>query len=247
MTSDAWNFLRQHTAARIALGRAGGSILTRELLDFRLAHARARDAVHSPFAVDDLQQELAAIGVESMALCSRARDRQEYLLRPDLGRRLDVASLSRLAEQPKNCDIAVIVSDGLSATAVQRNALAFLQVLFALAPAVELSLSKVFVVQGGRVAVQDEIGEILAARVALIALGERPGLGSADSLGLYFVHTPRIGRTDAERNCISNVREGGLLPADAAQKVLYLIKQSLSLGLSGVALKDDGGRLLLSE
>jgi ethanolamine ammonia-lyase small subunit len=244
MTHDPWEFLRQHTSARIALGRSGGSIKTAELLDFRLAHARARDAVHSPFDAEGLARALTALGLDARVARTRARDRQEYLLRPDLGRALDDASRAELAALGHGFDLALVASDGLSAEAMRRNAIPFFTALVPLARQLGLMLSPAVVVSGGRVAVQDEIGELLGARIALIALGERPGLGSADSLGLYFVHDPRPGRTDAERNCISNVREGGLAPAAAARKTLYLIRQALERKLSGVALKDDGGALL---
>lgn len=244
MTHDPWEFLRRHTSARIALGRSGGSIKTAELLDFRLAHARARDAVHSPFDAEGLAAALRALGLDTRVVRTRARDRQEYLLRPDLGRALDDASRTELAAPRRGFDLALVASDGLSAEAMRRNAIPFFTALVPLARQLGLTLSPAVVVSCGRVAVQDEIGQLLGARIALIALGERPGLGSADSLGLYFVHDPRPGRTDAERNCISNVREGGLAPAAAARKALYLIRQALELKLSGVALKDDGGALL---
>lgn len=243
MSYDPWESLRRYTAARIALGRAGGSILTRELLDFRLAHARARDAVYSSFDVPMLERGFGNIGHPCLHLRSRAPNRQEYLLRPDLGRRLNDISRADLSQVGRGFDLALIVSDGLSAEAVRCNALPFFESLLPLARDCSLSLSPVAIVEGGRVAIQDEIGECLQARIALIAIGERPGLGSADSMGVYFVYDPRLGRSDADRNCISNIRAAGLPAAEAAHKVLYLIRQSLLLGLSGVSLKDEGGLL----
>lgn len=240
MNPDAWDDLRQHTKARIALGRAGASIPTQELLDFRLAHARARDAVHSPFDAEELSERISKLGIACHLANTQARDKQEYLLRPDLGRRLDEPSCAALQKLHGVFDLSVIVSNGLSAAAVRQNAVKLISHIIPLAQSLNLRMAPLVIVRNGRVAVQDEIGQILGAKVALIALGERPGLGSAESLGLYFVYSPQLGRKDADRNCISNVRDGGLSPDLAASKVLHLIRQSLNLGISGVHLKDDG-------
>lgn len=247
MNRDAWDYLKQYTKARIALGRAGGSIPTAELLNFRLAHARARDAVNSPFQIEAFAQGLQDLGIPYQIAKSRAQNRQEYLLRPDLGRRLDASSCTALKQFKDDFDLTIIISDGLSAEAVHRNALPFMAAFVSLALQCHLRLSPTVIVRNARVAIQDEIGELFGSRVALIALGERPGLGSADSLGLYFVYAPRSGRTDADRNCISNVREGGLAPEAAAHKVIHLIQSAITLGLSGVQLKDETNSLLTDQ
>lgn len=246
MQIDPWNQLRRHTAARIALGRSGGSLPTRAQLDFRLAHARARDAVLSSFDAAALAGELRELGTEVLVAESAARDRSEFLQRPDLGRRLGHESradlVERAADQPRT-DLAIIVSDGLSTLAASTQSQPLLATLLPLLKASEWSLAPVVVVSHARVALQDEIGEIFRAKISLMLLGERPGLGSADSLGAYFTFAPAIGRTDADRNCISNIRPGGLAPADAAAKLHYLLEQSRRLALSGVALKDDSPSL----
>ncbi len=246
MQIDPWHPLRAHTAARIALGRSGGSLPTREQLDFRLAHARARDAVLSPFDADSLAAELRELGTEVLTAESAARDRAEFLQRPDLGRRLAHNSRAHLVEHSANqprCDLAIIVSDGLSTLAANTQCKPVLAALLPLLQASHWTLAPLVVVRQARVALQDEVGEIFRAKISLMLLGERPGLGSADSLGAYFTFAPALGRTDADRNCISNIRPGGLVPADAADKLHYLLEQSRQLQLSGVALKDDSQSL----
>ncbi len=243
---DVWHPLRAHTAARIALGRSGGSLPTREQLDFRLAHARARDAVLSPFDADALAAELRELGPEVLVAESAARDRAEFLQRPDLGRRLAHSSRAQLVEHSTNhsrCDLAIVISDGLSTLAANTQSQPVLAALLPLLQASNWSLAPLVVVRQARVALQDEVGEIFRAKISLMLLGERPGLGSADSLGAYFTFAPALGRTDADRNCISNIRPGGLVPADAAVKLHYLLEQSRQLQLSGVALKDDSPAL----
>ena len=246
MQIDPWHPLRAHTAARIALGRSGGSLPTREQLDFRLAHARARDAVLSPFDADALAAELRELGAEVLTAESAARDRAEFLQRPDLGRRLGHPSRAHLvehaADQPR-CDLAIIISDGLSTFAANTQSKPVLAALLPLLRESNWSLAPLVVIRQARVALQDEVGEIFRATISLMLIGERPGLGSADSLGAYFTFGPAIGRTDADRNCISNIRPGGLVPADAAVKLHYLLEQSRRLALSGVALKDDSSLL----
>jgi ethanolamine ammonia-lyase small subunit len=242
MQIDPWQPLRAHTAARIALGRSGGSLPTREQLDFRLAHARARDAVLSPFDADALADELRALGSEVLVAESAARDRSEFLQRPDLGRRLGHASRAHLVDHAANSprvDLAIIISDGLSTLAANTQSKPVLAALLPLLRESNWSLAPLVVVRQARVALQDEIGEIFRAKISLILLGERPGLGNADSLGAYFTFDPALGRTDADRNCISNIRAGGLIPAAAAVKLHHLLEQSRRLALSGVALKDD--------
>jgi ethanolamine ammonia-lyase small subunit len=239
---DPWSQLRSLTNARIALGRSGGSLPTRERLDFQLAHARARDAVHALFDPDALAAQLGSISQPVLVVHSAARDREEFLRRPDLGRRLAPESRAMVeshAPSERACDLAIIASDGLSAHAAASQCVPLLSVFLPLARGSGWNIAPLIVARHARVALQDEIGSLLKARLSLILLGERPGLGPADSLGVYFTYGPAIGRSDADRNCVSNIREGGLGIADAAHKLHYLVAKSLQLSLSGVQLKDD--------
>jgi len=240
LARDPWRRLRDVTPARIALGRAGGSMPTRELLDFQMAHALARDAVHQPFDVAALEREISFLGTPVVHWRTQVADRQTYLIRPDLGRRLDEGMTGSLKRDSREgVDVSIVLSDGLSALAAQRQ---IPLVLRALVPQLQESgftLAPIAIVPFARVAVQDEIGELLGARVSLILLGERPGLGSPDSLGAYLVYGPRRGRTDAERNCVSNIRPQGLPPEAAAELIHYLIAQAIRRQISGVELKDD--------
>lgn len=236
---DPWRQLRELTPARIALGRSGGSLPTRELLDFQQAHAQARDAVQQPFNSASLVGEIAQLGVKTILAASAAPERKTYLTRPDLGRRLAEASRNEIAAHASPSDIAIIVSDGLSAPAAERQAAPLLAALLPLVRQERWKLAPLVVVAHGRVAIEDEIGSLLGAKAAVILLGERPGLTSPDSLGAYLVYEPRPGRTDAERNCISNIRPEGLSPAAAAQTLHYLLRECLQRRLSGVGLKDE--------
>jgi ethanolamine ammonia-lyase small subunit len=240
---DPWRSLRKITAARIALGRTGGSLPTRELLEFRLAHALARDAVLSPFDAEALAEEMRALGVEVLVTGSAVCDRAEFLQRPDLGRRLAQASRALLVDRAASLppvDLAIIASDGLSTlAAVTQTGPLLAELLARLQGEGGWKLAPIVVARHARVALQDEVGEIFRAKISLMLLGERPGLGNADSLGAYFTFAPAIGRTDSERNCISNIRPGGLLPAEAARKLHHLLAESRRLGLSGIALKDE--------
>jgi ethanolamine ammonia-lyase large subunit len=231
----------RYTDARLALPRAGASVATGERMDFQMAHANARDAVHWPFDGAALRAELEASGYKVLLLESDAGNREIYLQRPDLGRRLAPRSRAALEEWPRQDapDVALIVTDGLSALAVQNHALEVLRVLVPGIHKQGWRLAPLCVVSNGRVALQDEIGAALGARMSLILIGERPGLGSPDSLGAYLVFNPKVGNTDANRNCISNIREAGLNPAMAAEKLLYLMTASFARGLSGVELKDE--------
>jgi ethanolamine ammonia-lyase small subunit len=245
---DPWTALRRHTPARIALGRSGGSLPTAELLRFSAAHARARDAVHAPLDEVALLHDLAAAGFATLRVASEAASRPEYLRRPDLGRRLRPDDLPRLREAADGpVDLAVVLGDGLSALAVQRQAV---PVLLALREALAcdplpLKWAPVVVALQARVALSDAIGAALQARAALILIGERPGLSAADSLGAYLTHDPRPGRHDAQRNCVSNIRPEGLAPVAAGRRLAWLLRESLRRRLSGVALKDDSGVALL--
>lgn len=252
---DPWQALRRFTAARIGLGHTGISQPTRAQLDFQLGHARARDAVHQALDTPSLAGALTlAWGGSSsspLLLHSAAADRNIYLQRPDLGRRLDTPSRQQLAAlrggemQEGPCDLAVVVADGLSALAVMRNAAPLLQALHArLQQGLETQawrLAPVAIVEQGRVAVGDEVGELLGAKIVLVLIGERPGLSSPDSMGLYLTWAPRVGLTDERRNCISNVRPAGLGIEDAAARLHYLLAEAHRRQLSGVQLKDESG------
>lgn len=235
--------LRRLTPARIALGRTGTSMPTSAQLDFQYAHAQARDAVHLPFDHRGLGSQLAERGRESLLLHSAATDRNSYLQRPDLGRKLSDESAQTLRNyalsHPGGIDLAVVVADGLSALAVHRHTLPFLARMEEQTAAEGWSLSPVILVEQGRVAVADEIGELLGAKMVVILIGERPGLSSPDSLGLYFTYNPKVGLTDAYRNCISNVRLEGLSYGMAAHRLLYLMREACRRQLSGVSLKDE--------
>jgi ethanolamine ammonia-lyase small subunit len=246
ITLDPWRQLKNLTNARVALGRSGISLPTEEVLRFGLAHAQARDAVHQPLDEQALGVELKQAGFAPLVVASRASDRSAYLRRPDWGRRLDEDSATHLAEigpqrwgpHPK---LALVVADGLSSLATQRHTV---PLLAALAPYIpELAQLPVVIARQARVALGDEIGEILGAEQVVVLIGERPGLSSPDSLGLYLTQSPKRGLTDADRNCISNVRPEGLDYPPAARKLAYLLAGARRLGRSGVALKDDSDSL----
>ncbi|WP_416364945.1 ethanolamine ammonia-lyase subunit EutC [Pseudomonas sp. NFX183] len=243
LPDNPWLELRRLTPARIALGRTGTSIPTSAQLDFQFAHAQARDAVHLPFDHQGLSSQMAERGRDSLLLHSAAVDRHMYLQRPDLGRRLSDESAQSLrdyaAANPGGVDLAVVVADGLSALAVHKHTLPFLTRMEEQTHAEGWSLSPVILVEQGRVAVADEIGQLLGAKMVVILIGERPGLSSPDSLGLYFTYNPKVGLTDAYRNCISNVRLEGLSYGMAAHRLLYLMKEACRRQLSGVNLKDE--------
>jgi ethanolamine ammonia-lyase small subunit len=240
---NPWLELRRLTPARIALGRTGTSMPTGAQLDFQFAHAQARDAVHLPFDHAGLGAQLSERGRESVLLHSAATDRNSYLQRPDLGRKLSDESAQTLRDyaqaHPGGVDLAIVVADGLSALAVHRHTMPFLERMEEQITAEGWSVSPVILVEQGRVAVADEIGERLGAKMVVILIGERPGLSSPDSLGLYFTYNPKIGLTDAYRNCISNVRLEGLSYGMAAHRLLYLMREACRRQLSGVNLKDE--------
>ena len=240
---DAWGQLRRFTPARIALGRAGTSLPTQAHLAFQLAHARARDAVHHPLATDVLRAALAQRGHTVATVRSAAPDRQIYLQRPDLGRRLDETSRTALAAlraaDDAPFDVAFVLADGLSAFAIEQNALPFLDAILPRLPAPAWKLAPLVIATQSRVALGDDIAVTLRARMVAILIGERPGLSSPDSLGIYLTWQPRIGTTDAQRNCISNIRREGLDIHLAADKLLWLMNEARSRQLSGVSLKDD--------
>src|SRR5579871_4754549 len=234
--------LRELTPARVGLGRAGASLPTSALLDFTLDHARARDAVHAPFDADSLVQGLASLGLEATRVLSCAPGRKDYLARPDLGRRLDAESRSRLASHAdRTGPLAIIVADGLSPTAVHAHAIALLRKLLPLLTADSIGVAHAIVATGARVALGDEIGNVLGARMTVMMIGERPGLSAADSLGVYLTFAPSIGTTDERRNCVSNIHGTGLTYEEAAAKTAWLIREGLARELTGIALKDESG------
>lgn len=245
---DPWAQLRRLTPARIALGRAGTSLPTAALLDFQFAHAQARDAVHLAFDADALEARASALGWETLVLHSAAADRDEYLQRPDLGRRLDEASASEVrghaATRGGRHDACIVVADGLSALAVHEHAAPMLQRVQAHAREQAWSLAPLCLVGQGRVAVGDEIAELLGARLCVVLIGERPGLSSPDSLGIYLTWAPRVGLADAARNCISNIRGAGLSYDTAMHKLAWLMGEAIRRQLSGVQLKDEAQQLL---
>lgn len=250
VVENPWRRLREFTDARIGLGRAGVSLPTKELLEFQLSHARARDAVHFPLDCDGLITAIEGSEVISSRagdihrVHSRASDRMEYLQRPDLGRRLNEHSRSLLQHDisaPESSvsseyDLGIVIVDGLSSLAVQQNIVPFLETL--LPQLKDYSLAPITIVEQGRVAIGDEVGELLNARCVIVLIGERPGLSSPDSLGLYLTYQPHVGLTDAARNCISNIRPAGLSYTEAARRTQYLLDESRQLKLSGVNLKD---------
>jgi ethanolamine ammonia-lyase small subunit len=214
--------------ARVGLGRAGNSLPTRELLDFQLAHARARDAVHFPLDSLALLHETEAAGWAALVVKSAAGNRAEYLRRPDLGRRLDAASVKALEAFRPHCETVFVIADGLSALAVHRHAPPLLNTLTGITNA------SVVIAEQSRVAIGDEIGQLLNASLAVVMIGERPGLSSPDSMGVYLTWAPRVGRTDAERNCISNIRADGLSPEAAGQLLMLMMADARARQISGV-------------
>jgi ethanolamine ammonia-lyase small subunit len=248
---NSWSQLRQFTDARIALGRSGVSLPTQPQLAFQLAHAQARDAVQLALDVPQLVQDLENAGLvrveDGLVLDSAAGDRLTYLQRPDLGRRLDDASRAVLADrmgqtQGRRHDISLVIADGLSALAIARNAVPFLAALMRQLAPENWSVAPLAIVRLGRVAVADEVGERLGARLVVLLIGERPGLSSTDSMGLYVTWMPRVGLNDADRNCISNIRPAGLGYEEASRKLHYLLREMRRREISGVNLKDETAR-----
>jgi ethanolamine ammonia-lyase small subunit len=240
--------LRTVTPARVGLGRTGVSLETRDLLDFQRCHAQARGAVHARLDSGALAAAMSELsGGETLQLHSQAADRTTYLQRPDLGRKLDEPSRKSLAESARAgaFELALIVADGLSALAAERHAAPLVKELLPLLRG--WRLAPICVVEQGRVAIGDEIGAILGAQIAVVLIGERPGLSSPDSLGAYITWEPRPGRTDAERNCISNIRPEGLSYAQAAQDLAVILIEARRHKLTGVALKEQARRLEATE
>lgn len=234
--NDPWAAMRTATSARIGLGRSGDALPLKAVLDFQHAHAKARDAVHTPLDLDTLEEQLKPH--ETIRVQSLAPDRPTYLRRPDLGRRLDEASAAALDGIEKGFDIAFMIGDGLSATAVQTHAAGLVHATVAKMEG--LRVAPIVIATQARVALGDDVGERLGARLVAVLIGERPGLSVAESLGVYLTYEPRVGRRDSERNCISNVHSlGGLSYPLAAEKLAWLARAALELRLTGVKLKDD--------
>jgi len=240
VTADFWAALGTRTPARIALGRSGSGLPTERVLEFSLAHARARDAVHAPFDAKGVTAAVRSLGFDTIGVTSAVPDRETYLRRPDLGRVLSDDSRTALrARGIGPVDLAIVVADGLSSAAVHTQAPPFLAALHPWIEAERWTVGPVAVARQARVAFGDEIGELMRARAVLVLIGERPGLSSPDSLGLYLTYAPRVGRNDSERNCVSNIRTEGLSHELAAFKLAWLLREALRRGLTGVRLKDN--------
>lgn len=250
---NPWAALREYTDARIGLGRAGVSIPTTESLNFQLAHAQAQDAVHLPLDVETVIEQLENTNLTfnqeqeiftPILLHSQAINRTTYLQRPDLGRRLDRKSVEILKKvntlKDEKYDLSIVVVDGLSSLAIKENASIFIKKLLEALnnDSKDWNLAPITIVQQGRVAIGDEVGQILNSKITIVLIGERPGLSSPDSMGLYLTYNPKVGLTDESRNCISNIRIEGLSYEEAIKKAMYLLKESRRLELSGVNLKD---------
>jgi ethanolamine ammonia-lyase small subunit len=239
---DAWSRLRTFTAARIGLARAGASLATPPLLEFRLAHARARDAVHEALDEPRLLDDLRALNLPLLSVASAVKDRMQYLMRPDLGRSLDAPSAEALRAQAGAFDLVIVITDGLSARAVQSHAAPLLARVVPNLVKENWRLAPLVIARQGRVAIGDAITATLKARAVAVLIGERPGLSSPDSLGAYLTWSPHAGSTDAERNCISNIRPDGIGYDEAAFKLAHLLRAMRTRQMSGVALKDDSAR-----
>ena len=239
---DEWEKLKQFTDARIAIGRAGSSIPTRPMLEFQLAHAQAQDAVYQALDVTTLAEKIKSLGLETITVKSQAEDKQDYLKRPDLGRLLDqnsVEALKQHSQQSAKFDVCIVVGDGLSALAIEENAFKLIQSLQPEIKQENWMIAPIVIATGSRVALGDQVCEILNAKMLIMLIGERPGLSSPDSLGIYYTFEAKSGDLDSKRNCISNVRPAGLSIPIATQRLMNLMRKSKNLGYSGVNLKDD--------
>jgi len=240
IADDPWISLRRFTEARIGLGRSGSGMPTNEVLKFSMAHAQARDAVKTPIEWPEIEKGLADLGLTSLRISSAAPDRDTYLRRPDLGRRLSPESKQALAGiAPTPAELMIVIGDGLSSTAVSANAIQTVSALLPHAEKAGWQIGPVLLATQARVALTDDAGEFLKARAAVMLIGERPGLSSPDSLGAYLTWEPRVGRKDGERNCISNIRKGGLSWDEAAFKIAWLMHEAFRRRLTGVNLKDE--------
>lgn len=239
VVANSWAALRSLTPARIALGRAGSGLPTEELLRFGLAHARARDAVHAALDAEALCTQLRELGLSPVVVRSAAADRDVYLRRPDLGRRLAPDSAISRSDHP----FALVIADGLSALAVERHAVPLVRALISLSPQRWAGAGCCVALQG-RVALGDDAGARLGCQLVVVLIGERPGLSSPDSLGAYLTCAPRVGRTDAERNCVSNIRPEGLGVEAAARRIDWIAAAGVARGVTGVGLGDESGGMI---
>ena len=241
-----WRDLRSLTAARIGLERSGASVATGPLLQFQLAHARARDAVHEEFDADKLCADLSPFGLPVLVVDSAVRERGDYLMRPDLGRKLSPDARAVLAPYAGHYDVALVIADGLSARAVQTHAAPVIAALLPMLQAEKIRIAPLVIARNARVAIGDAIAQALGAQSVAILIGERPGLSAPDSMGAYLTWQPSPATTDADRNCISNIRPEGIGPADAALKIAHFLRAMRTLRLSGVRLKDNSETLHLA-
>ena len=239
--------LRELTPARVGLGRSGASMPTDARLAFTLDHARARDAVHTAFDAQHLVAGLADLGLQVGEVSSQAHNRRDYLRRPDLGRMLDADSRRALEQQSGGAsEIVIVIGDGLSPAAVNVHAVELVRHLAPRLTEAGISLGHVVVASGARVALGDEIGAVLGARMVVMLIGERPGLSAPDSLGAYLTFAPRIGLTDEKRNCVSNIHGAGLSYDEAVFKIAWLVREGIARQVTGVALKDESGTALIA-
>jgi len=235
--------LKAFTPARIGLGRVGSAIPLKAFQEFKLAHAHARDAVYSELDADVLTKDLEQFDLPVLNLHSAAAYREQYLQRPDLGRKLNEESAEEIKRYNFDCDVAVVIADGLSATAVNNNTITLLQLIVPMLVSANFRLAPIVLVKQGRVAIGDEIAYALGAKLSLILIGERPGLSAADSVGAYLTYAPKPGLTDESRNCVSNIRPQGLNSTAAAKKIFYIIQEAFKSKQTGVGLKDNEGLL----
>ena len=238
--------LRELTPARVGLGRAGASMPTDALLAFTLDHARARDAVHTAFDASHLVAGLTSLGLQVTEVSSQARSRRDYLRRPDLGRMLDAGSRRALEQRGGADELVIVIGDGLSPAAVNVHALELIRHLAPRLAESGIPFGCAVVATGARVALGDEIGAVLGARMVAMLIGERPGLSAPDSLGAYLTFAPRIGLTDERRNCVSNIHGAGLSYDEAAFKIAWLVREGIARQVTGVALKDESGIALIA-
>jgi ethanolamine ammonia-lyase small subunit len=238
MELDDWHILKKYTNARIALGRSGNSLPTNKVLEFRMAHALAKDAISTELDVLNIVEDAKNLSLKSILVQSQISNGIDYLKNPNLGRLLNEISIKKLKDLPRQkTTLSIIIADGLSAEAVNLHAIKLLEHLI---PILKFkTISPIIIVKYGRVAISDEIGEILNSSIALILIGERPGLSSPTSMGAYITYNPKKGNTDEKRNCVSNIQCEGLSNEFAAMKLAYLIDEMLIKKLSGVDLKDD--------
>jgi len=239
--NNVFDKLKAFTDARIFIGREGNSIPTNELLKFQCAHAAAKDAVYAELSNEHLVNAVKnELGIDCLELHSCANNREEYLKKPGLGRQLNSDSIKKItAFEPKGYTSAIVLADGLSAHAIKEHAIPFLKLFLSQIKTAEWQIAPICIVNQARVAVGDEVGSLLKAEIVIVCIGERPGLSSPDSMGIYFTYHPLPGLTDESRNCISNIRTRGLSYESAANKLYYLLQKAFQLKLSGTQLKDD--------